>query len=216
MSGVLVWIIIVIIIVAKLKQAGIGENSNKNRNRVKPSQNVYRQTVSMPKRPVNGQTVNMAQRTANGQTVNMPNRPANEQTYYERRESQEALKSRLQQKYTTKSAQQMSGMVGKSSGEQAVPESMQMSRNVQRASQTVIQDEKDILHRATKNVAEFEQEDMLEKTDFMKQVDDLMIMGYTGKLSFERDFVAEGVDMLNQFEFLQTDAFNLNFSGENI
>ena len=34
----------------------------------------------------------------------------------------------------------------------------------------------------------------------MDQVNDLMIMGYQANLSFERDFVAEGVEMLNRFE----------------
>ena len=34
----------------------------------------------------------------------------------------------------------------------------------------------------------------------MDQGNDLMIMGYQANLSFERDFVAEGVEMLNRFE----------------
>lgn len=61
----------------------------------------------------------------------------------------------------------------------------------------------DILHRATENVAEFDRIDVLEETDFMNQVNDLMIMGYSGKLSYERDFVAEGITMLNQFNMPQ-------------
>ena len=34
----------------------------------------------------------------------------------------------------------------------------------------------------------------------MKQVEDLMITGYNGKLTYERDFVSEGIEMLNSFE----------------
>ena len=36
--------------------------------------------------------------------------------------------------------------------------------------------------------------------DLMRDVEDLMIMGYDGTLEFERDFVAEGVDMLNRIQ----------------
>ncbi len=37
------------------------------------------------------------------------------------------------------------------------------------------------------------------ESETMKKVNDLMIMGYSGNLTFERDFVAEGVEMLNRF-----------------
>lgn len=37
------------------------------------------------------------------------------------------------------------------------------------------------------------------ESETMKEVNDLMIMGYSGSLTFERDFVAEGVEMLNRF-----------------
>lgn len=36
-------------------------------------------------------------------------------------------------------------------------------------------------------------------SETMKQVNDLMITGYDGAMSFERDFIAEGVEMLNSF-----------------
>ncbi len=36
--------------------------------------------------------------------------------------------------------------------------------------------------------------------DLMQQVHDLMVMGYAGKLSCERDFLAEGIEMLNQYQ----------------
>lgn len=39
-----------------------------------------------------------------------------------------------------------------------------------------------------------------EDCDKMKKIQDLMIMGYSGNLEFERDFVAEGVDMLNRYQ----------------
>lgn len=41
-----------------------------------------------------------------------------------------------------------------------------------------------------------------EDCDIMKTLNDLMIMGYSGNLEFDRDFVAEGIDMLNQYQEL--------------
>lgn len=38
--------------------------------------------------------------------------------------------------------------------------------------------------------------------DIMQKLNDLMIMGYSGNLEFDRDFVAEGVDMLNRYQEL--------------
>ena len=37
-------------------------------------------------------------------------------------------------------------------------------------------------------------------SELIRQLNDLMVMGYSGNLTFERDFIAEGVDMLNRFE----------------
>lgn len=39
-----------------------------------------------------------------------------------------------------------------------------------------------------------------ESSELMRQVTDLMIMGYQPQLSGERDFVAEGIDMLQNFD----------------
>lgn len=42
-----------------------------------------------------------------------------------------------------------------------------------------------------------------EESELMKQIDDLMIMGYTAEISNSRDFVAEGIAMLNQYELTE-------------
>ena len=39
-----------------------------------------------------------------------------------------------------------------------------------------------------------------EDCDIMQRLNDLMIMGYSGNLEFDRDFIAEGVDMLNSYQ----------------
>lgn len=42
-----------------------------------------------------------------------------------------------------------------------------------------------------------------ETSEAMRQVNDLMIMGYQPQMTFERDFIGEGVSMLNRYETLQ-------------
>lgn len=44
--------------------------------------------------------------------------------------------------------------------------------------------------------------DFDEDCDIMKKLNDLMIMGYSGNLEFDRDFIAESVDMLNNYQEL--------------
>ena len=58
--------------------------------------------------------------------------------------------------------------------------------------------QKDILARATGNVRENDV-DELEQQDLMGTVENLMIMGYQPKLSYQRDFLAEGIAMLNTY-----------------
>lgn len=38
-----------------------------------------------------------------------------------------------------------------------------------------------------------------EESDIIKRVNDLIVTGYSGDMTFDRDFIAEGVDMLNRF-----------------
>ena len=37
------------------------------------------------------------------------------------------------------------------------------------------------------------------ESDLVKRVNDLIVMGYDGNMKFDRDFIAEGVEMLNSF-----------------
>lgn len=41
--------------------------------------------------------------------------------------------------------------------------------------------------------------DTIGESDILKKVNDLMVTGYSGDMKFERDFLAEGIDMLNRF-----------------
>lgn len=58
--------------------------------------------------------------------------------------------------------------------------------------------QKDILARAAENVRENDV-DELEQQDLMGAVENLMIMGYQPELSYQRDFLAEGIEMLNTY-----------------
>ena len=79
------------------------------------------------------------------------------------------------------------------------------------------QAEKDILKRAAENVNENDVDELEQQmmagahelvnaididstSELMHEVEDLMIMGYQANLPFERDFIAEGVAMLNGYE----------------
>ena len=56
----------------------------------------------------------------------------------------------------------------------------------------------DILTRAAENVRENDG-DLLEQEDFLAKVETLMITGYQSKLTYERDFLSEGLDLLNSY-----------------
>ena len=79
------------------------------------------------------------------------------------------------------------------------------------------QAENDILKRAAENVSENDGDELEQQmmagahelvnaididsaSELMHEVEDLMIMGYQANLPFERDFIAEGVAMLNGYE----------------
>lgn len=41
--------------------------------------------------------------------------------------------------------------------------------------------------------------DTAEESDILKKVNDLIVMGYSGEMNFERDFISEGVELLNRY-----------------
>lgn len=119
-------------------------------------------------------------------------------------QTQRELKERLQKKY---------GSVAQQG--RAVSQSNVQNRRMQQP-----EEENSILSRAAANVQEeavdelrFEQMEetvvdsldlaLIESSPLMQQISDLMITGYTGELSFGRDFVAEGVEMLNRCEMME-------------
>ena len=57
--------------------------------------------------------------------------------------------------------------------------------------------ENSILERANLNLQEYEDD---VESDMLSQVNDRIVMGYSGEMEFERDFIAEGIKMLNSFQ----------------
>ena len=96
-------------------------------------------------------------------------------------------------------------------GKQAAPYGMPQNRPVQRPKDAKRQD---ILSRASAHAAEdfskntYEKEKAHEREkpigmpddcDLMKEVQDLIVMGYQGKMPYQRDFIGEAEEMLNRY-----------------
>ena len=123
---------------------------------------------------------------------------------------QQELKQRLQQRYGT----------GQSGTQQNRTQQVATQGYVRQQSGT---QQGDILSRANANVRENDAERLerslmpvhntvetmgmqgLMESDLMREINDLMIKGYQADLTFERDFVSEGIELLNSYE-LQTEA----------
>lgn len=125
-------------------------------------------------------------------------------------QKQQELKKRLQQKY------------GEAMQRQAAARKNQYSKPVERVSYQEPAEELSITSRVAENIREESVDELRlewekekrsydtfpvlkesEESELMKQIDDLMIMGYTAEIRNSRDFVAEGIAMLNQYELTE-------------
>lgn len=125
-------------------------------------------------------------------------------------QKQQELKKRLQQKY------------GEATQRQAAARKNQYSKPVERVSYQEPAEELSITSRVAENIREESVDELRlewekekrsydtfqvlkesEESELMKQIDDLMIMGYTAEIRNSRDFVAEGIAMLNQYELTE-------------
>ncbi len=110
---------------------------------------------------------------------------------------QQELKRRLQQKY---------GKVPDRTVQERKPQ-QDTYDILSRAIASVQEDAADELHPKNGGAAGVPADSgLLEMTgdsDLMRQVNDLIIMGYPAKLSYERDFLAEGIQMMNQYQSME-------------
>ena len=178
--GGLIWIIVIIVVISEIKKF-----QRKNGQRVKP--NVPRQQQYMrPDQMAGQQNVRPNQMPRQQQNVR-PNQMAGRQNVR---------------------PNQMPGQRTQSAGGAAMAGCRRPQPN---------QAENDILKRATENVSENDGDELEQQmmagahelvnaididsaSELMHEVEDLMIMGYQANLPFERDFIAEGVAMLNGYE----------------
>ena len=200
--GGLIWIIVIVVVISEIKklQGKSGQrvkpNVPRQQQNVRPNQMAGQQNVRPNQIPWQ-QNVRPDQMPRQQQNVR-PNQMAGQQNV---RPNQMAGRQNVR-------PNQMPGQRTQSAGGAAMAGCRRPQPN---------QAENDILKRATENVSENDVDELEQQmmagahelvnaididsaSELMHEVEDLMIMGYQANLPFERDFIAEGVAMLNGYE----------------
>jgi len=183
--GLLIWIAIITRIVKAVKGEKKENGRRKNTQKRQYAQQRTMQSYTQPRqvsqpRPV--QKTTQAQRDA---------------YYYSQ---QKSTKERLQQKYATpQKPVEKSDILSraKENVQENEPDKMEQQMHAE-----VCRDFRATAHATTDVAAHKEQSvwcDTGEESDIIKRVNDLIVTGYSGDMKFDRDFIAEGVDMLNRF-----------------
>lgn len=210
--GGLIWIIVIVVVISEIKklqgksgqrvkpnvprqQQNVRPNQMAGQQNVRPNQIPWQQNVR-PNQMPRQQSVRPNQMA--GQQSMRPNQMAGQQNV---RPNQMAGRQNVR-------PNRMPGQRTQSAGGAAMAGCRRPQPN---------QAENDILKRATENVSENDGDELEQQmmagahelvnaididsaSELMHEVEDLMIMGYQANLPFERDFIAEGVAMLNGYE----------------
>ena len=211
--GGLIWIIVMIVVIKEIRKL-----QGKSGQRVKP--NVPRQQQNVrPNQMAGQQNVRPNQMTVR-QNVR-PNQIPRQQQYA--RSNQMAGQQSMRRNQMTV---RQNVRPNQTMGQQNVRPDQMAGRQTQSAGgddmagcrrPQLNQAENDILKRAAENVNENDVDELEQQmmagahelvnaididsaSELMHEVEDLMIMGYQANLPFERDFIAEGVAMLNGYE----------------
>ena len=191
--GGLIWIIVIVVVISEIKKF-----QRKNGQRVKPNVPRQQQYMRPDQTKVGQQNVRSNQMPRQQQNVRPNQMPRQQQGM---RPNQMAGQQNVR-------PNQMPGQRTQSAGGAAMAGCRRPQPN---------QAENDILKRATENVSENDGDELEQQmmagahelvnaididsaSELMHEVEDLMIMGYQANLPFERDFIAEGVAMLNGYE----------------
>lgn len=191
--GGLIWIIVIVVVISEIKKF-----QRKNGQRVKPNVPRQQQYMRPDQTKVGQQNVRSNQMPRQQQNVRPNQMPRQQQGM---RPNQMAGRQNVR-------PNQMPGQRTQSAGGAAMAGCRRPQPN---------QAENDILKRATENVSENDGDELEQQmmagahelvnaididsaSGLMHEVEDLMIMGYQANLPFERDFIAEGVAMLNGYE----------------
>ena len=211
--GGLIWIIVIVVVISEIKKL-----QGKSGQRVKP--NVPRQQQYM--RP--------DQTKAGQQNVRPNQIPWQQNARPDQMPRQQSVRPNQMAGQQSMRPNQMAGQQNvrpnQMAGRQNVRPNRMPGQRTQSAGGAAMagcrrpqpnQAENDILKRAAENVSENDGDELEQQmmagahelvnaididsaSELMHEVEDLMIMGYQANLPFERDFIAEGVAMLNGYE----------------
>ena len=210
--GGLIWIIVIVVVISEIKKF-----QRKNGQRVKP--NVPRQQQNVRPNQMAGQQ-NVRPNQIPWQQNARPDQMPRQQSV---RPNQMAGRQNVR---PNQMAGQQNVRPNQMAGRQNVRPNQMPGQRTQSAGGAAMagcrrpqpnQAENDILKRATENVSENDGDELEQQmmagahelvnaididsaSELMHEVEDLMIMGYQANLPFERDFIAEGVAMLNGYE----------------
>ena len=173
--GLFVVFIIIIIYVALSQSVKQSNNQNRRGNNPamgRPSQQMYRPQMNQPQRTYQ-QTMNQPQQ-AYQQTMNQPQR------------AYQQAPAQPHPMYQQAPDPQMNRQQAQQQLKNRLAEKYQSAAAEEMSAMEVIEP------------MEFTYD--IPQSDNMKKVQELMVTGFSGNLNFERDFVAEGIEMLNRFE----------------
>lgn len=213
--GGLIWIIVIVVVISEIKKF-----QRKNGQRVKPNVPRQQQYMRPDQTKVGQQNVRSNQMPRQQQNVRPNQMPRQQQGM---RPNQMAGQQSMR---PNQMAGQQNVRPNQMAGRQNVRPNQMPGQRTQSAGGAAMagcrrpqpnQAENDILKRATENVSENDGDELEQQmmagahelvnaididsaSELMHEVEDLMIMGYQANLPFERDFIAEGVAMLNGYE----------------
>ncbi len=195
--GLFVVFIIIIIYVALSQSVKQSNNQNRRGNNPamgRPPQQIYRPQMNQPQRTYQQtmnqpqqayqQTMNQSQHTYQ-QTMNQPQRTYQQAPVQPQRAYQQAP-AQPHPMYQQAPDPQMNRQQAQQQLKNRLAEKYQSAAAEEMSAMEVIEP------------MEFTYD--IPQSDNMKKVQELMVTGFSGNLNFERDFVAEGIEMLNRFE----------------
>lgn len=222
MGSFLIWVIILIFIVAKAvskskQEAKRGQNPGTTYREPQP-QYGQQQTTSRPQQYGQQQTTSRPQQF--GQS--MPNRQAHQYVNPYQENNQEELKAKLQQRYQSQADTRTTNTIEESrkakENEKKANAAQgdilsRANKNVQGYQEDMLHEEqcgdnlddaqmhKEKLHNSQESYSQNHKVDFTEydQESILGDLNDLLVKGYSGSLDFDRDFVGEGMDMLNSF-----------------
>ncbi len=183
--GLFVVFIIIIIYVALSQSVKQSNNQNRRGNNPamgRPPQQMYRPQMNQPQRTYQQAP---AQPHTYQQTMNQPQRAYQQAPVQPQRAYQQAP-AQPQRAYQQAPDPQMNRQQAQQQLKNRLAEKYQSAAAEEMSAMEVIEP------------MEFTYD--IPQSDNMKKVQELMVTGFSGNLNFERDFVAEGIEMLNRFE----------------